>query len=51
MFDIGNEFDVMCALVSEMGFSGKDLDNMLGFILHSINESLRSEIEKWNTNA
>lgn len=45
MFDICFEFDELYSLVGQMGFSGKDLDTMVGFILHSINEKLRSEIE------
>ena len=43
-FDIGVEFDDLCSLVKEMGFSGADADSMIGFILHEINEVLRGEL-------
>ena len=51
MFDIGNEFDEMYSLIGQMGFSGSDVDKIMGFILHSINQAIRSEIERWNTSA
>ena len=48
MFDIGLEFDELYRLVSLMGFSGSDLEKMIAFILHSINEGLRGELSGRN---
>lgn len=44
IFDIGQEFDILWSLVSEMGFSGVDAERMIGFILHEINDVLRGEL-------
>jgi hypothetical protein len=47
-FDIGVEFDDLCSLVKEMGFSGADADSMVGFILHEINKVIRGELNGRN---
>ena len=46
MFDVVSEFDELYKLVGLLGFSGKELDSMVGFILHSVNETIRSVVEK-----
>ena len=44
MYDIGVEFDELYRLVGLMGFSGVELEKMIAFILHSINEGIRGEL-------
>lgn len=44
MYDIGVEFDELYKLVGLMGFSGSELEKMIAFILHSINEGIRGEL-------
>ena len=48
MFDFGFEFYELYRLVGLMGFSGVDLEKMIAFILHSINEGIRSELSGRN---
>ena len=50
MYDIVFEFDELYKLVGQMGFSGSDVDRLVGFILHSINQTLRGEMKKWTAN-
>lgn len=51
MYNLSFEFDDLYSLVGQMGYKGSDIDTMVAFILHSINQTIRSELKKWNTNA
>lgn len=51
MYNLSFEFDDLYSLVGQMGYKGSDIDTMVAFILHSINQSIRSELKKWNTSA
>lgn len=44
-YDIGREFDIMIDLVEKLGFSGESLDVMVGWILHTVNSAIRTEID------
>ena len=44
MYKLAWEFDELFILVEQLGFSGSALESTVAFILHSVNEALRSEI-------
>ena len=50
MYNLSFEFDDLYSLVGQMGYKGSDIDTMVAFILHSINQTLRGEMKKWTAN-